>query len=139
MSASPFAPLVRRVLLCRKVEVTNAGLPEEEYVIRGVLNTVRSLSGVPFPFLARGLWMFVQFSDGQGVHSIKLRVFREDDGALVRDFTLPPVRMTIERLALLSRAYKLPEIPFRTPGVYEFRVVCGESVAADTIRVERSS
>ena len=136
MSASPFAPLVRRVLLCRKVEVTSVGLPDEEYVIRGVLNTVRPGSGVPFPFLARGLWMFVQFSDGQGVHPIKLRVFREDDGALVGDFTLPPVRMNRERLAVLSRAYKLPEIPFRSPGVYEFRVVCGESAAADTLRVE---
>jgi hypothetical protein len=139
MSASPFAPVVRRVLLCRKVEVTNAGLPDEEYVIRGILDTVRPLSDVPFPFLARGLWIFVQFSDGQGVHSVKLRVYREDDGSLAGDFTLPPVRMTRERLAVLSRAYKLPVIPFRSPGVYEFRVVCGESVAADILRVEAAA
>jgi hypothetical protein len=136
MSASPFAPMIRRVLLCRKVEVTNAGLADEEYVTRGILDTVRPSSGIPFPFLARGVWMFVQFSDGEGVHPMKLRVFREDDGALVGDFTLPPVRMTRKRLAVLSRAYKLPEIPFRSPGVYEFRVVCGESVVADTLRVE---
>jgi hypothetical protein len=112
--------------------------PNQEYVLRGILDVVRSTPSVPFPFRARGIWMFVQYSDGDGVHSAKLRVFREHDGFLVGEYSLPPVRMTGGRLVVLSRAYRLPEIPFFEPGVYEFRVVCGENVAADTIRVEEA-
>jgi hypothetical protein len=44
--------------------------------------------------------------------------------------------MTAGRFVVLSRGQKLKSIPFPGPGIYEFRVRCGDSVATDEIRLE---
>jgi len=48
------APVVRRVIVCRKVEVTNPG-PNQEYAIRGPMDVIRPRVGLSFPYAARGL------------------------------------------------------------------------------------
>ena len=55
---------------------------------------------------------------------------------VVLAFDLPPVHMTRGRFFVLNRGYRLPRLPFAQPGVYEFRVRCGNNVGVDEIRVE---
>jgi hypothetical protein len=59
------APLVRRVIVCRKVEAAMAplGLP---YTVGGVETTIRPPVNGSFPYRERELWLFVQYADGEG-------------------------------------------------------------------------
>ena len=130
-------PLVRRVIVCRKVEVTNAG-PGQLYHIRGVVNTIRPKAGTSFPYREKELWVFVQYSDGAGTHRPTLELIRHslETEEVVATWNLPPIHLTAGRFAVLSRGHKLRGIPFPEPGVYEFRVRCDGNAAGDEIRVE---
>jgi hypothetical protein len=51
------APLVRRVIVCRKVEVANAG-SNQLYHLRGVVNTIRPAIGLSFPYREKFGFLF---------------------------------------------------------------------------------
>jgi hypothetical protein len=131
------APLVRRVIVCRKVEVTNPG-PSQEYVIRGVITSVRPRTGITFPYREKDLWVFIQYSDGAGTHNPTLELVRMklESEEVIATWRLPPIHMTAGRFAVLSRAHRLKSVPFPEPGVYEFRVRCAGNLASDEVRVE---
>lgn len=131
------APVVRRVIVCRKVEVTNPG-PNQEYAIRGIIDLLRPPAGRTFPYRERGLWVFAQFVDGAGTHPVVLDVVRVgiDSETLIKSYRLPPVHMTRGRFFVLNRAYRLPDVPFPEAGIYEFRVRCGPSQNTDELRLE---
>jgi hypothetical protein len=133
MSPGVPTPVVFRVLLCWKSE------PSKEVpgaiAIHGLIDTIRVRGN--FPCLLPGLCVFAQFTDGSGTHQPQLRIIREEDNFLVTLIPLQPFTMPPGRLIVFNRDYRLPPIPFPTPGNYQFRVVCGESVQSHTVRVER--
>ncbi|MDB5309738.1 MAG: hypothetical protein JWO38_3940 [Gemmataceae bacterium] len=133
------APVVRRVIVCAKVEVDRAE-PGYPYTLRRVLNTIRHSTGQEFPFTYPELWVFAQYVDGAGSHQILLDLVRVDvaDETVIRQYRMPPVHMIAGRFFVLSRGYKISDVPFPEPGVYEFRVRCGVNIGVDEIRLERN-
>jgi hypothetical protein len=71
------APLVRRVIVCRKVEASSdpLGLP---YTVRGVETDLRPPSAQSFPLHERELWLFVQYVDGEGTHPVRFELVRQN-------------------------------------------------------------
>lgn len=131
------APLVRRVIVCRKVEASSGPL-SLPYSVRGVQTFLRPPAGSSFPLQASGLWLFVQYADGQGSHNVRFELIRQhlESEELVVAFSLPPIHMTRGRFFVLNRGYRLPDLPFVEPGIYEFRIRCGNNVGTDEIRLE---
>jgi hypothetical protein len=133
------APLVRRVVVCRKVEAaaTPLGLP---YTVRGVETSLRVPAGQSFPLLERELWLFVQYTDGAGTHPVRFELVRQEleSEEIVLAYDLPPIHMTRGRFFVLNRGYRLPLVPFPAPGVYELRVRCGGNVGVDELRLEEA-
>ena len=131
------APLVRRVIVCRKVEASSGplGLP---YTVRGVETTIKPPLGGAFPYREQELWLFVQYTDGEGSHPVKFELVRQhlESEEVVFTLDLPPIHLTRGRFFVLNRGYHLPRIPFREPGIYEFRIRCGGNVGTDEIRLE---
>lgn len=131
------APLVRRVIVCRKVEASSGplGLP---YSARGVETTIRPPLGGLFPYCEDELWLFVQYADGQGTHPVKFELVRQhlESEEVVLAVDLPPIHMTRGRFFVLNRGYRMLQVPFDEPGIYEFRVRCGDNVQTDEIRLE---
>lgn len=131
------APLVRRVIVCRKVEVTDPG-PNQVYHLHGLVEAIRPRAGNGFPFREKELWLFVQYSDGAGTHHPSLELVRQtlEADELIMTWQLPPIHMTAGRFTVLSRAHRMPHVPFPEPGIYEFRVRCGDNHATDEVRLE---
>lgn len=134
------APIVRRVIVCRKVEVTDPG-PNQSYTVRGIETTIRPPQGHAFPHREQELWLFAQFSDGSGSHTAHFELVHQrlESEEVVVSFDLPPVHMTSGRFLVLNRGYKLKGSTFPEPGLYEFRIRSGSSFASDEIRLEESS
>ena len=131
------APLVRRVIVCRKVEVDSAQ-PGAPYTVKKVLTASRPVAGSSYPIREDELWLFAQYSDGHASHPVKLEIVRQDleRETVVLSADLPPIHMTRGRFFVLNRGYRLANVVFPAPGIYEFRVRCGVNVAADEIRLE---
>lgn len=112
------APLVRRVIVCRKVEAASAplGLP---YTARGIETTIRPPLGGAFPDIEPELWMFVQYADGAGSHPVWFELVRQhlESEQVVLTFDLPPVHLTRGRFFVLNRGYRLAQVPFPEPGI----------------------
>lgn len=131
------APLVRRVIVCRKVEAATGplGLP---YTVRGIETTIRPPADGTFPYQELELWLFVQYADGDGSHPVKFQLVRQhlESEEVVLALDLPPVHMTRGRFFVLNRGYRLARVPFPEPGIYEFQIRCGNNVGTDEIRLE---
>jgi hypothetical protein len=131
------APLVRRVIVCRKVEVDSAQLGTP-YTVKKVLTAIRPPVGGSYPIREDELWLFVQYTDGQGRHEVKLELVRQhlESEEAVLTIDLPPIHMTRGRFFVLNRGYRLTNVAFPAPGVYEFRIRCGENSGTDELRLE---
>ena len=131
------APLVRRVIVCEKVEVGRAE-PGYPYTLHNVVAILRPPAGHTFPFQEQELWVFAQFSDGEGSHPVFFELVRQEleSETVILITQLPPVHLSAGRFYVQSRGYKLTGIPFPGPGIYEFRVRCGGNVAVDEVRME---
>jgi hypothetical protein len=125
------------VIVCRKVEAAMAplGLP---YTVRGVETTIGPPVGGTFPYREPELWLFVQYSDGEGTHPVRFELIRQrlDSEEVILALDLPPVHMTRGRFFVLNRGYRLADVPFPEPGIYEFRIRCGNNVGTDEVRLE---
>ena len=134
------APLVRRVIVCRKVEADSAqaGAP---YTVKKVVTAIRPTPGNLYPITEEELWLFVQYTDGQGSHPVKFELVRQhlESEEMVLSLDLPPIHMTRGRFFVLNRGYRLTYLPFQTAGIYEFRIRCGENVGTDELRLEDRS
>ena len=131
------APLVRRVIVCRKVEAASGplGLP---YTARGIETTIRPPLNGSFPYVEQELWLLVQYADGQGTHPVRFELVRQrlETEEVLAAFDLPPIHLTRGRFFVLNRGYRLTLVPFPEPGVYEFRVRCGGNTGSDEVRLE---
>src|SRR5689334_184845 len=109
------APLVRRVIACRKVEASTGPL-SLPYTVRGVETTIGLPDG-SFPYVEPELWLFVQYSDGAGTHGVRFELVRQrlESEEVVLAFDLPPIHMTRGRFFVLNRGYRLAQIPFSEP------------------------
>jgi hypothetical protein len=131
------APLVRRVLVCRKVEAESAQLGAP-YTVRGVLTAVRPPAESGYPVREEELWLFAQYADGQGTHAVKFELVRlqlESD-EVIPTFDSPPIHMTRGRFFVLNRGYRFTKLAFPAPGMYQFRIRCGVNVGTDELRLE---
>jgi hypothetical protein len=119
--------------------VANAG-PNQTYALQGIETIIRLQPNLSFPHREREIWLFAQYSDGDGIHNVQFELVRQqlESEEVVMTFGLPPVHMTAGRFAILNRGYRLLGVPFPEPGWYEFRIRCGTGIAIDEIRLEES-
>jgi len=131
------APLVRRVVVCRKVEADSAQLGAP-YTVRKVLTAIRPADGGPYPVREEELWLFVQYTDGQGSHPVKFELVRQhlDSEEVLLTVDLPPIHLTRGRFFVLNRGYRFVNLAFPAPGIYEFRIRCGVNAGTDDLRLE---
>jgi hypothetical protein len=89
------APLVRRVVVCRKVE-TDSAQPGTPYTVKKVLTAVRPTAGGSYPLREDEIWLFVQYTDGQGSHPVKFELVRQhlESEEILLTFDLPPIHTT---------------------------------------------
>lgn len=100
--------------------------------------TVRFLPpGSTFPFRERNFWVYAQLAGGLGTMELAIEMRRRrDDGSYRSVGTGAAVRLEFSkdesRLVVLDTAFGFEKLPFRSEGIYNFRVVArtGEGYAA---------
>jgi hypothetical protein len=123
-------PVVRHLLLCQYI-VWDKDNPAAPYTLQGV---VTALSWEPpGDGLLESLWVFAKASGDPGEYEVWLDLVPLDDAGedAGEGTTFGPLVWSIpEGVYAHSRAWVLRNIPFPTPGVYEFRLRCGPDVLA---------
>jgi hypothetical protein len=118
--------------MCTKVNPTR-------YTIENPFFALRPPPGIAYPFRAEELWLFCQFSDATGRHRFLVDLSWDVDRE-VRHIHTFNVDFGTDRLSVRNYALRLKSVPFRRPGVYEFRLSTATTILAQTaVRLEDSS
>jgi hypothetical protein len=106
------------------------------YTIENPFFALRPPPGIAYPFRADELWLFCQFSDATGRHTFHVDLSWDVDRQ-VRHIHTFNVDFGTDRLAVRNHAVRLTKVPFRRPGVYEFRLrTATTELARTTVRLE---
>jgi hypothetical protein len=81
------------------------------------------------------MWLFVQVADGRGMHSFQLQVFllAEEENSIQ---TWKSIQNDLGQDPLEQHVlpFKVRNVPFQRPGMYEFRLLCdGVEIAREPI------
>jgi hypothetical protein len=125
-------PVVRHLLLCQEVEYdfNNPGAP---YSLRNILNVLGPEPGESYPIIYDLIWMFIQGSGDPGQYEIWIDLAPIDElGDTVGDETVfgPWLWILQEGEYVECGAWKLRNLPFLGPGLYEIKLRCGPDVLA---------
>lgn len=109
-------PVLRHFLVCRRPFPLDA---EYREAMMRVVFALRPT--VPYPFRLSELHTFVQVSDASGTFAFSVEMYRSGLPELLAatedaDYTFP------DRLAVFSFFRGFEQLPFREPGLYEFRL-----------------
>lgn len=132
MSFAGSPPVVRHFLVCQRVRY-DLDSPEAPYSLLGLLTAIGPEPGTGYPLLHTELWLFAQFQGDAGEDDVWIELVAVDDEgeATAEETTFGPWRLRMPTEGVVeSRAFRLLNVPFATPGVYEFRLRCGPDVLA---------
>jgi hypothetical protein len=121
---------VRHLLLCQDV-VYEFDNPAAPYSLQGVVTALGPEPGVGYPLRQDLLWVFAQASGDPGEYELWIDLVPlDDDGDDAGEGTSfgPWVLIVHEGVYVESRAWRLRNIPFAGPRVYEFRLRCGSDI-----------
>src|SRR5262249_44424654 len=107
--------------------------PRAPYSTHGVLTVLGPETGAGYPLAYPVVWLFAQFQGDAGEYEIWVDLFRTGDatGEEFEVATYGPWGLTLRPDAFVeTRGWKLRNVPFSEPGLYEFRVRCGADVLA---------
>lgn len=118
-------PIVRHLLVCLEMEY-DLNDPHHPYSLRRIVSKLSPPTGSSYPLTADVLWVFAQFANGHGSHRLVIDVVRIDgpdvsQEVLVKSYGLYVIHLP-DPLTVQNRGWKLRRVPFRRPGLYEFRV-----------------
>lgn len=125
-------PVVRHLLLCQHIayDLDNTAAP---YSLRGLVTALVPESGDRYPLLLPELWVFFQASGDSGDYQIWIDLVPVDeDGEAIGEATTygPCILIMHEEVYIESRGWKLLNLPFPAPGLYEVRLWCGSDAIA---------
>jgi hypothetical protein len=124
-------PVVRHFIACEKVEKSNDG------TLRSLINLIDVIEFAPgksWPHILPQLCLFARLTDGRGKHSFQIQMVSYPDAESTR--TTKSVMMDFEDDPLEIRrcVFRLNNVEFRGPGLYEFRLMCnGREIARESI------
>ena len=125
-------PVIRHLLVCQDI-VYDFANPLAPYSLRGIITVLGPESGESYPLLCDLLWMFTQGSGDPGEYEIWIDLVPVDEegNATADETTFGPWLWIIpEGVYIESRAWRLRNLPFQQPGLYEFRLRCGLEILA---------
>ena len=125
-------PVVRNLLLCQHIEYDADNLAAP-YSLRGLVTALEPEAGDQFPLLLPELWVFFQASGDPGDYQIWIHLVPVDeDGEDSGDETTygPCILIVHEDVYIESRGWRILNLPFTAPGLYEVRLLCGVDVIA---------
>lgn len=123
-------PIVRHFLACEEVEVSPDG---SEFSLRNVLYAIKPPVGASYPsFKHPRIDLFALMTDGHGQLSILIQFVRWEGteersiykgGETIINFREDPLKFVVLRKRLYN-------VPFESPGQYEFRLLYEEEIIA---------
>lgn len=126
MNPSPVPPVVRHFLPCLGVKCDTLEQPTR-YTLDGPFFAIRPQ--LEYPYLHDEIWLFCQFSDATGAMDFTVDLSYDVDSR-VREVRTFRVDFGPDRLAVRNYTLCLPALPFRRPGMYEFRLRLGTNELA---------
>ena len=128
MNPSSVPPVVRLFIPCLAIRCDTTVSPNR-YTLDGPFYALRPPPGLGYGFRADEIWLFCQLSDATGPQVFAIDLSYDLD-VEVRELRTFRVDMGTDKLAVRHYAIPVRGIPFRRPGMYEFRLRSGTSVLA---------
>ena len=125
-------PVVRHLLLCQHIGYDTQN-PTAPYSLQGLVTALEPVPGDRYPLLLDELWVFFQSSGDPGEFQIWIDLVPVDeDGEDAGEETTygPCILIIHEGVFVESRGWKLLNLPFTAPSLYEVRLWCGSDVIA---------
>lgn len=125
-------PVIRHLLLCQHIGY-DASNPMAPYSLHGLLAALEPEPGDSYPLILPELWVFFHASGDPGDYQLWIDLVPVDeDGADAGDESTygPYVFLLHDDVFVESRGWKLLNLPFGAPGLYEVRLWCGADVLA---------
>ena len=137
MSPNSIPPVVRLFVPCLGIECDTKVSPNR-YALDGPFYALRPPPRIGYGFRAEMVWLFCQFSDATGPHMLAIDLSYDLDTE-VRELRTFRVDLGADKLAVRHYAAPVREIPFRWPGMYEFRLRSHRNILARAaVRLEDS-
>jgi hypothetical protein len=96
-----------------------------------LVSTIRSLEDPPFPLHQRELCAYVLLTSCRGPIEGRIEIVHADSGNLVIQGQSRQLPLPNEPLELAGLSFRLRNLPFPEPGLYEARFVCDGVVIAE--------
>jgi hypothetical protein len=125
-------PVIRHLLLCQHIGY-DTNNPAAPYSLHGLVTALQPEPGDQYPLLLPELWVFFQASGDSGDCQLWIDLVPVDqDGADAGEETTygPCILIIHEGVHIESRGWKLLNLPFAAPGLYEVRLWCGSDMIA---------
>lgn len=132
---SPIPPVVRQFVPCREITCDTAVTPNR-YALVDPFHVLRPPPELGYPFRFDEMWVFSQLTNAVGPHDLTIDLSWDLDTE-VRPLRTFRVLMASDRLGVRNFAVRLRRVPFRRPGIYEFRLSsAGQLLARSPVRLE---
>lgn len=132
---SQIPPVVRQFVPCRGLTCDTTMTPNR-YSLIDPFHVLRPPPGANYPLRYDELWVFSQLTNATGPHDLTIDLSWDLD-AEVRPLRTFRVLMGADRLGVRNFAVRLHRVPFRRPGIYEFRLSsAGRLLARSPFRLE---
>jgi hypothetical protein len=122
--ADAILPTVRLMFACDEPLID---LADSKWVLKHPWSVVRLPAGASFPFRHGELWVYAQLTDGVGVFDVAAEMCQVmDDGSHRWIGRTETTRLDFpggQQLLAFDMAFRLRKAPFRSAGIYEFRMV----------------
>jgi hypothetical protein len=131
-------PVIRHFIACERVERSPNG---RHYSLINVIHSIRGLPGALFPRIHPELTLFIMMTDSLGSHnfSIQVATWDNEEERSIWETRKATLDMGDDPLKVHGWSFRLRDIWFDRPGLYELRLICnGEIVAREPIRLRES-
>src|SRR5579872_834767 len=125
-------PVIRHLLLCQDVAY-DFGNPSAPYSLKNIISHLGPEPGESYPLLYDPMWIFIQGTGDTGEYTIWIELvpIDEDGNAIDEEIMFGPWLWILhEGRYVECGAWRLRNIPFSAPGLYEVRLRCGSEVLA---------
>ena len=125
--ANVVLPRVRMFIPCLGIDLE----PGVVRTIHSPLHTIRMLPGVNQNYLVDELWFYVVLTDGVGTFRLSVEMRGDEDTVVKRSEPRTLVFAGGQQLEVNELPLRMAPVPFRRPGIYEFRLVANHAHLED--------
>jgi hypothetical protein len=112
-------PVVRHLLACEDIQ---RGSSPERFTLVQVITRIRALDPEPFPLLYRELCVLAICTECRGQGQVELRIVEEQSGEDCYPNRVWPVTFGNDPLQIIGFPFRLHDIEFPAPGVYQIQL-----------------